>query len=180
MTKHTQQLVLMLIVGALIGFAIVKVFSATSFHSEDVDDSTPIGANAPTSEELMKKSESLSPARSFPLPPSVPNNTRIGLSVLDQAASTRVSVAIVAVESSSWVAVYDQVNGVPGSILGASKVKQGETSAVIDLLRPEGTLPGATYYVAILPDNGDGEFNRLTDLPPFVPEKLSIVTFKAQ
>ena len=178
MTKHTQQLVLMLIVGVLLGFAVVKVFSGSNERGGDMD-STPAGVTTPTTEDLTKKPESLSPAKRFPLPPSVPANSRIGLSVPDQVAGRTVSVPTVSVEEVSWVAVYDAKDGAPGSILGAAKVKVGETMAFVELLRPEGTLAGATYYVAILPDNGDGEFNRLTDLPPFTPDRINIVTFKA-
>ncbi len=178
MTKHTQQLTLMLVIGALIGFGLVKVFSGSNERDGSLD-STPLGTESPTIEDMTKKSEVLSPTKQFPLPPSVPANTRVGLSVPDQVASRSVSVSAISVEAISWVAVYEEKAGGPGSILGAAKVKLGETSATIELLRPEGTLSGSTYYVAILPDNGDGEFNRLTDLPPFSSEKVVIVTFRA-
>lgn len=178
MTKHTQQLVLMLVIGTLIGFAIVKVLSGSGERASDTD-STPKGAPAVTVEDISEKPATLSAAKQFPLPPSVPANTRVGLSVQNQLAGRTVTVSSISVDVVAWVAVYDQKVGAPSAILGAAKVKVGETTANIELLRPEGTLSGATYYVAILPDNGDGEFNRLTDLPPFSPDRVSIVTFKA-
>ncbi len=179
MTKHTQQLVLMLVIGSLIGFAIVKVFSGSNERMESDDASTPKGAESAAVENITNKPETLSAAKQFPLPPSVPQNTRVGLSVSNQAAARTVAVSNVFVEAVSWVAVYEGQGGTPGSILGAAKVKPGETSAIVELLRPEGTLSGLTYFAAILPDNGDGEFNRLSDLPSFSPDKVVVVTFKA-
>jgi hypothetical protein len=61
--------------------------------------------------------------------------------------------------------------------MGAKRVRAGDTSAKIDLLRP--TVQGQKYYVGILNDDGSEDFNRQTDLPPLSPDKVVIVYFGA-
>jgi hypothetical protein len=179
MTKQTQQLLLMLVIGVLLGTMGVKVFSGNRAEAP-VTSSTPAtteeNALSPVpSEERVAVSQ-----KQFPLPPSVPENSRVGITVNNQFAAKFVSVDWVSVATSSWVAVYEEKEGKPDSILGAQKVKVGDTRAVVELLRPEGTLSGRKYFVAVLPDNGDGVFDRLTDLPPFSPDKVVIVSFLTQ
>lgn len=180
MTKQSQQLVLMLIIGALIGYASFKVFNGPTNTSTEANGTTPTGVATTTDVlDATKEKSTLSSGHQFPLPPSVPANKRAGLAVADQVASHTVAVSGLSVENTSWVAIYDKRDGVPGSILGAQKVNLGESDVIVELLRPEGTVAGAEYYAAILPDNGDGQFDRLTDLPPFSPEKTVIVSWKA-
>lgn len=169
----------MLVIGIFIGTAVVKVFSSRRAEAPVVA-STPSTTNENTAGSLPASEQVLSAAKQFPLPPSVPQNSRVGVTVADQLAGKIVSVSGVNVSEVSWVAIYESVEGKPGSILGAQKVNIGDTSAIVELLRAEGTLQGKSYFAAILPDNGDGQFNRLTDLPPFSPEKVVIVSFLAK
>lgn len=181
MTKQTQRLYLVLVIGILIGISLVMVKRTPSKAPEVKINSTPSGATS--TDEIMLRSEELKKEITtsvLPALPQIPNNIRVGLTVEDQTAGRTVTVGSLDVVGSQWVAVYDDKGGRPGWILGAARVHEGDKTAVVELLRPEGTLSGQMYYVAMLNDNGDGEFNRLTDLPPLSQDKIIIVKFKAQ
>lgn len=178
MTKQTQRLYLMFAIGILIGISLVMVLKAPKIQEISIN-STPSGATS--TDDVVIRSEDLKrEVLTSALPPfsQIPNNARVGLTVEDQAPGKTVTVNSLDVIGSQWVAVYDDNDGRPGWILGATRVHEGNKTAVIELLRPEGTLSGHTYYVAILNDDGDNEFNRLTDLPPLSPDKIIIVKFK--
>ena len=182
MTKQSQQLLLMLVIGTLIGVTSVKIFSGDNDTEGrgDATVTTTSGATTTGVETMAPSKESMSSSSQFPLPPSVPENVRVGLAVNNQPAGKTVTVNGLKVESTGWVAVYDDRDGKPGWILGAQKINKGDADTMVELLRPEGTTKGQTYYAAILNDDGDGAFNRLTDLPPLSPEKVIIVKFTAQ
>ncbi len=179
MQKQKQQLLLMLVIGALVGVFAVKAFSGDSADNLSRDDgTTPSGATTTSVIDATPKS-SISKSSSFPIPPSVPANTRVGLSVSDQAAARTVLISGLQTAETGWVAVYDEKDGAPFWILGAQKINPSDKQVTVDLLRPEGMISGKTYFAAILFENGDGVFNRLTDLPPLTPDKVTIVSFKA-
>jgi hypothetical protein len=177
MKKQSQQLALMFGIGALVGVALANLFMSDTSRVDI--ESVP---TAPTSTALIVESEteSLSSSRAFPLPPTVPLNSRVGLRVDNQAASNAVMVATISASNPSWVAVYEDVSGTPGAILGAKKVMPWETFTVVPLLRPEGTMKGNTYYAVVLPDNGDGAFDHLSDTPPLSPDAVVMVKFLAE
>lgn len=180
MTKQTQRLYLMLVIGILIGISLVMVVRAPKAAPVKIS-STPSGATS--TEDLLLRSEELrKEILTSALPPlsQIPNNIRVGLTVENQSAGKTVTIGSLDVVGTEWVAVYDDKDGRPGWILGAAHVREGDKTAVVELLRPEGTLSGQTYYAAILNDDGDSEFNRLTDLPPLSPDKIVIVKFKVQ
>lgn len=172
----------MLIIGMLIGTSAVMVWnSRRSGGVAESESSTPSGAEADNS--LLDSASAVSISSSsvlLPLPPSIPANTRVGLSVLDQSAGKTVVVGNLAILGTKWVAIYDDHDGKPGWILGATRVHEGDMEATVEFVRPEGIISGGTYYAAILNDDGDGEFNRLTDLPPLSPDKVTIVRFIAK
>jgi hypothetical protein len=127
---------------------------------------------------LVQTQETIAkPASLLPLAPSIPRGTRLGLNVQDQLAGNSVTVDSLDIKDSNWIAVYDDRDGQPGYIMGAKRVRAGDTSAKIDLLRP--TVQGQKYYVGILNDDGSEDFNRQTDLPPLSPDKVVIVYFGA-
>lgn len=180
MTKQTRDLVLMLLIGLLIGISAVMVWNSRGNGDQlaENNSSTPTGKDADTAlPDAASVASIASPSTFFPLPPSIPSNTRVGLSVSDQPGGKTVTVQNLSITDTKWVAIYDDHDGKPGWILGAARVHEGDTSMTISLLRPEGTVSGGTYYAAILNDDGDGEFNRLTDLPPLSPDKVTIVRF---
>lgn len=181
MTKQTRQLVMMLAIGILIGIISINIFTNDSDVYTTPNESTTVSGveNIETKNISTVSGEEISQAKQQSLPPSIPLNSRVGLTVTDQFRATTVSVSGLNVDAISWVAIYDEREGRPSVILGAQKIRPGEKDAIVELLRHEGTIAGMNYFAAILPDNGDGVFNRLTDLPPFSSEKSIIVKFKA-
>lgn len=178
MAKQSQQLVLMLIIGILIGTAGVMAWKTRSV-SEDIEaiNTTESGATT-TSDVLLKTQESIGRAdMQLPLAPAIPGGTRVGLNAEDQLAGNTVSVAGLEIKETNWVAVYDDREGGPGYIMGAARVHAGDTTTIVELLRP--TEKGKKYYVGILNDDGGETFNRQTDLPPLSPDKVIIVSFMA-
>ncbi len=177
MAKQTQQLVLMLVIGILIGTTAVMAWKAkTVGESEEAVNTTVSGAT--TSTESMMNKEMIGEAPALPQGPEIPANKRIGLSVEDQAAGTVVAVTGLDIAETHWLAIYDDEDGTPGWILGAVRIHAGDTSANIELLRP--TLSGKKYYVAMLGDDGAATFSKKTDLPPLSPDKVLIASFVAK
>lgn len=176
MAKQSQKLLLMLVIGVLIGTTGVMAWKTrTVGEGEEVLNSTD--NNASTTIDGLSKRDSLTHALSLPLAPSIPKGSRIGLSVEDQIAGNLISISGLELKENHWVAIYDQREGQLGWIMGATRVRAGDTSAVIELLRP--TISGETYYAGILSDDGDEVFNRQTDLPPLSSDKMTIVSFMA-
>lgn len=177
MPKQTHQLVLMLFVGILIGTALMLISDSRNGEVRDAYTTTQ-GATTSDADAFIE-------ARPLPelfsvrvASPQIPKNERIGLTVRDQFRGDTVFASDLHISGTKWVVIYDDREGKPGWILGAARVREGDKEAAVSLLRPEGTLAGATYYAAILDDDGDGEFNRLADLPPLTPDKVIIVSFE--
>lgn len=172
------RLFLVLFIGVLLGAGVVFLFSsrAPSTARGDLPAAAP---NTSIADVAARPSAEFSGAR-LPASPAIPKNVRIGLSVADQPAGKTVAVSGLEIKEKQWVAIYDDRDGRPGWILGATRVHTGDTDAIVEVLRPGGTLSGMTYYAALLNDDGDDEFNRLTDLPPLSPERVVIVSFIAQ
>lgn len=165
----------MLVIGAGIGvLGVYYMGNNGASTTEEEVPSTPSGATttdlapSPAAKPAMEHAE-------LPVPPSIPVNTRVGLSVPDQKAGNAVEVDKIETTASIWVAIYDERDGKPGWILGARRFRPGDVGGAIELLRP--TQAGATYYAALLNDDGDESFNRLTDLPPMSPDKVVVVKF---
>ncbi len=178
MTKQTQQLVLMLVIGVLIGTTGVMAWKTRHMgEGEEAVNTTPKGATT-SQENLIQSHSTIAGVPGLPAAPEIPENSRMGLMVKDQPAGNIVNVLGLSLTDNHWVAVYDDQGGHPGWIHGAARVHAGDTSAQIEMLRAIDA--GGKYYVAILGDDGDETFNRLTDLPPLTPDKVVIVSFKAQ
>lgn len=171
---------LMLVIGVLIGTSAVMVWKLKGGQTDvSVDESarsTPSGtAMAPAEGSATTTTIGQS---SWPLPPAIPANIRVGLSVADQPASAVVNVSGLALSEIHWIGIYDDREGHPGFIMGAKRVHPGDTLATVELLRP--TASGGKYYAVLLTDDGDDTFNRLQDIPPQSPDKVVMVSFAAQ
>lgn len=179
MTKQTQQLVLMLVIGILLGTSAVMVWKLKTVQTDANDDarSTPNGATTTAIVESTSKVATMGQS-AWPLPPEIPANVRVGLSVTDQPASAVIDVTGLQITAMHWVGVYDDRDGHPGFIMGAKRVHPGDTLATVELLRS--TIAGGKYYAVILTDDGDDTFNRMHDLPPLSPDKVIMVSFLAQ
>src|SRR5665213_2814017 len=66
-----------------------------------------------------------------------------GVIVADQTPGYTVTVAQVVLQSAGWVAIADDVNGLPGKILGAKYFDAGKGSGIVPLLRA--TVAGHSY-----------------------------------
>src|SRR3989338_6489202 len=177
--KQTRELYLMLVIGILIGMSAVIVWTRGGFlRGDDNDASTAEQVVVDAADDLAP--QFISGSSGFPLPPSIPDNTRVGLSVPDQPAGKTVAILGLTVIGTKWVAIYDDNGGKPGWILGARRVHEGDAATVVELLRPEGAVAGGIYYAAVLNDDGDDEFNRLTDLPPLSSDKVTVVRWRAK
>jgi hypothetical protein len=97
-------------------------------------------------------------------PPVVVTPGENVLVVADQLAGTQVALTQVTVSESSWIAIQEDNNGLPGVILGAQRFDEGVyTGRTVDLLR--GTTAGNTYHAVIRYDDGDKDFDHTKDLP---------------
>jgi len=82
--------------------------------------------------------------------------------VVDQGAGSITTVGSVETDTSVWVAVREEMNGMPGSVLGAARVDAGENrNIVVRLLRP--TEAGKMYQINLFKDNGDRKFDYKVD-----------------
>lgn len=173
MSQRTIRLSLLLVIGFLLGAGFMMVGGEPAV-APTTDDSTPAG----TTPDLAAGGTSEIRNSDLPLPPEVPKNFRAGIRADDQPAGMTVRVSGFSLDATKWLAVYESSpTGAPGAILGALRVHPGDSEGTIDLLRA--SVPGGIYYVAILEDDGDNEFNRQRDLPPLSPEKVQIVQFRA-
>lgn len=178
MAKQSQQLVLMLIIGILIGTAGVMAWKTrTVGEGDDISMATTNSGAQNASDTLALSGESLSHAPSLPLAPAIPKGTRLGINVQDQLAGVVVTVEGLNISATQWLAVYEERDGQPGNIIGAVRAHAGDSEAKVELLRP--TVQGQKYFVGILNDDGSETFNRQTDLPPLSPDKVVIVSFNA-
>lgn len=81
--------------------------------------------------------------------------------VQDQSAGSVVRLSSVTLSSSSWVAVHENMAGMPGNVLGAVRLDQGMSAGQVALLRP--TESGVSYYVRVYRDDGDRMFDLTKD-----------------
>lgn len=176
----------MLIIGVLIGTTAVMVWKLDNTpakeNADDMAQSTQSteDTNEKTGEAMRATTTGaiLAQAGAWPLPPEIPANSRVGLTVLDQPAGNTVDVSGLSITKKQWIGIYDDRSGAPGWIMGAARVHEGDTKGKVELLRA--MVAGGTYYAVILNDDGDETFNRLSDLPPLTSDRVTIVRFKAQ
>lgn len=84
------------------------------------------------------------------------------VSVSDQSAGNSVSLSNIVLAHDGWVAIHDDVNGVPGRILGAKLFPAGTTATgSVALLR--NTVAGTSYFAVIHASDGDIVFTPKTD-----------------
>jgi hypothetical protein len=190
MKQHTRDLLLMLVIGA--GIGILGVYYWDSKDGETKEDTLSTTSSSTSTAPTVDVSKLTTPANKesiasansgehveLPVPATIPSNTRIGLSVLDQKAGKAVAINSLAITQMKWIAVYDERDGKPSWIIGARRFKPDQSGGgEIELLRP--TEAGKTYYAALLNDDGNETFSRLTDLPPLSADQVVVVKFVAQ
>ena len=101
------------------------------------------------------------------------------VSVSDQKAGSSVTVSNVSLDSTGWVAVRDDENGLMGNVLGAQRLGKGSyTNIKVALLRS--TTAGKTYHVVVYKDNGDMTFSKTKDMVVLNNGNTVSGSFKAQ
>src|SRR3989344_915040 len=87
------------------------------------------------------------------------------LVVSNQPSGERVIISMVSVSVNGWVAVHEgREDGSLGNILGARRFDAGKYfGETVELLR--GTVGGNTYFVVLHSDNGDKEFDYVSEMP---------------
>jgi len=85
------------------------------------------------------------------------------IEVDDQKVGPTVSIKSIKFERAGWVAIHDDLDGVPGNILGAAWFPSGENSGAVELLRNTGD--GKTYFAMLHNDDGDKKFDHKIDVP---------------
>ncbi len=96
-----------------------------------------------------------------------------------QAAGKKIQIARAVVTKPTWVVVYEAGSGgAPGRALGASLFTPTKTSGTVTLLRT--TVPGKTYLVGQVVDNGNGTFSLSTDKPVMQGSARLLLSVTAQ
>jgi len=86
------------------------------------------------------------------------------IEVPNQPTYNKVFISSLTIEASGWVAIYEDREGQPGSILGAQLFDKGIYDyGQVDLLRE--MIAGGTYYAIVHFDDGDRSFDHTKDLP---------------
>ncbi len=165
--NDTKKMIVVAILGVLIGFGIgFLVFGTGNAGSNDeaLED-----ADTMMEDEYMADTHSDTPAEPVTL------ETEVVLAVEDQNFGDTVAVSALSLDRTSWVVVFEDNEGVPGSILGARIYDAGEFADVdVPLLR--GTVADSLYYVKLHSDNGDREFDFTQDVPYQTADAVEVMT----
>ncbi len=96
----------------------------------------------------------------------IPKNVTNGLAAADQVTGEFVAVTDMHITADTWVTVYDDVNGQPGRVMGAwlERAISASPKTIVPLLSRK-TESGKRYYVALIKDDGDMEFDLSKDRP---------------
>lgn len=86
--------------------------------------------------------------------------------VAEQLPGRSVSVSVVRLEKSGFVAIHEDVGDLPGTILGVSGLlPAGETKNPLPIMLSRATGDGEIIYAMLHSDNGDGQFDAAEDKP---------------
>jgi hypothetical protein len=102
----------------------------------------------------------------LPLASAIAKNEVAGLAVADQVTGEFVAVTNLNITTDTWVTVYDSVDGQPGHVMGAwlERAVSATPKTIVPLLKRK-TEAGKTYFVALIKDDGDMEFDLGKDRP---------------
>lgn len=138
--NQNVRLVIVFIIGLLVGLGVYWTWDNRYAAPSDVNEEQ----NETTDEEI-----------------SLTGPNAVAVEDL-QEAGNKVVIAKAKFASPGWVAVHDDVGGVPGRILGAKLFDRGEVSGEVELLR--NTVPGTSYLIVLHSDDGDYKnFSAKTD-----------------
>ena len=136
---------LWIIVFVIIAFLIVGLLLTTP--------ATPVNGPEPTDQLNEEPSERANTFNNMLL---IGDNA---IYVENQQAKNEVEIKTVQLKDSGYVVIFDNNDGVPGSIIGASTlINSGESSNIVAKL-DEPLANEGVYYAILHRDNGDGIFN---------------------
>jgi hypothetical protein len=149
-----------LVVGLVLGWMIGRgntVVPGTAMNKDAASDEVTVTTR--TDSEMMVKNT----ANVLFSDVTMSQESDSAIMVADQMAGNMVTVGSVETDTSAWVAVREDVKGMPGRVLGAARVDAGESrNIVIKLLRE--TMPNMKYQINLYKDNGDRKFDTKTDM----------------
>lgn len=154
-----QKIILGAVFGILIGFGGAWAYFSNKIPSfgGNKDDITEDVAT--TTDETLVDDDASSTGKM----PSSYSDFPERLSVKSQAGGSSVTIDKAVFDTLGWVVVYEDVDGEPGNILGASLFrKEMGQSGKVELLRD--TEAFKKYYVVLHQDDGDGEFDYSKDI----------------
>lgn len=153
-TKERNRLIATAILGFLIGFGVGFLV----FANREVNVELPTD-DAEVTEDVMS-ADNESPLETV----EQVTVTESSVVVSDQNFGLEVALDSVILDRTSWVVVFEDLNGQPGNILGAQLYDAGEIlDGAVTLTR--GTVPNSLYYVKLHGDNGDRQFDFTIDVP---------------
>lgn len=148
------------IVVIVIIFILLVIFFARGGNLND--EATIDKIDTSSNEELNKKDENIKKLE-----------TSISITVLDQSAGFDVKISSISIPKILWLAVYEDVDGNRGNILGARRVHIADKTTTVKLSRQ--TEPGRRYYVVLHRDDGNSSFDFKTTDTPFIEAGNEVV-----
>ncbi len=175
--QESQKTVVAFITGLLIGGLLVWIFSSTPEEKVEVKD-------ASTNTEQVGKSDTNQntgiKADETKTQPAETQKIEIGdgsIKVLEQNAGASVILgAITLPTKSGWVVVRDDINGVPGNVLGAARYNADEGLSPLQVELIRNTEVGKSYQIMFYTQEGNPGFALGEDKPI----EGTTATFKAK
>lgn len=160
MDKKTQ---IMVVTGTTI---LVALLLGIAVWSSKSGAKTDVVATSTAATTTITQSASAENTTGLPDVSLIPKNDTAGLSAADQITGEFVAVTNLKITTDTWVTVYDNVNGQPGHVMGAwlERAVSAAPKTIVPLLKRK-TEAGKTYFVALIKDDGDMEFDLSKDRP---------------
>ncbi len=166
-TQASKKTVVAFVAGLLIGGFLVWLFSGTPNTPAPSKTTNRIdtGTTQKGSDTGMDKTETTNTETSASKTESVASD--FTFSVINQSAGMNVSLGdnVSYPSAQGWIAVHEDVDGKPGSAIGAARYETtvGLKPTQVELMRK--TVAGKTYRVIFYNESGDHVFDRKTDTP---------------
>ncbi|HXK37540.1 MAG TPA: hypothetical protein VJ579_00515 [Candidatus Paceibacterota bacterium] len=159
MDKKTQ---IMVVTGTVV---LVAILLSIAVWSSKRGTTTEEVATSTATTTTLTQAE-VAGTTGLPLASAIAKNETAGLAAADQVTGEFVAVTNLNITSDTWVTVYDSVNGQPGRVMGAwlERVESATPKTIVPLLSRK-TEAGKTYFVALIRDDGDREFDLSKDRP---------------
>ena len=180
--EESQKTVVSFITGLLIGGLLVWVFSSTPEEQKTpvTEDANKTSEQSDSKDGDTEKKEGESTVKADEIKAAPVQKLEVGkgvLTVTDQGAGMNVELGSLTFPvTAGWVVVRDDINGVPGNVLGAARFSttEGLSPKNVELIRQ--TESGKSYQVMYYSQEGGIGFALGEDMPI----DGMTVTFKAQ